>query len=603
MPDSAIPTDDVERDLVEIETGIETDAAPAEISKRLQALSARAGPDGLTAGLDRLRFLIARATVENRLGLAGRAMGTLIEARRFAAAPEGLPFRSRISRAIATVHAWRGRGEQAKGELLRAVAEASAADSGADFAAAMAEAARVSQEIDRFDLALVFLDAALASSHLAHVERIRATVNRMQCLNRLGRHDECLQEIDATKAEPGWSQRRLLLRMLEKARALAAIGKSPEAQAALEEARRLLPSDPETYSHIDWTEASVEVTARDNPADVAAGLREMIASFAEDELHQREAGARLALSELKRQSGDRKAAFDEAVKALRIAVAENNSRMAERARSAIFRTGDGEAADVASPQLSERYILAEPLGRGGFGVVHRAIDLQTGEERAIKMVSLDGVADADRRERLAADARAEIEAASRLRHPGIVRIHHAFVSDGSIVIVQDLIRGRTLAALDRAGDPSALFLGIFAKLAHALVAMHESGVVHRDLKPSNVIVDERDRPVIIDFGLAAVAGERGDMGPARGTRNYVAPELLRFGEKPGPDPRQDIYAFGQMLEEFLPDRRQAGIIGLLGIGRADPLQNMRRAMLAPDPRQRLASLRAVAAELDRAQPS
>ena len=598
MPDSDIPTD-IERDLAGIEASIETDAPPLEISQRLQALSMHIG----AAGLDRLRFLIARATVENRLALASRALGTLIEARQLAAVPEGLPFRSRISRAIATVHAWRGRGERAKGELLRAVAEASAADNGADFAAAMAEAARVSQEIDRFDLALVFLDAALASPHLAPLERIRATVNRMQCFNRLGRHQECLREIGATKTESGWSQRRRLLLMLEKARALAAIGKSKDARGVLEEARLLLPSDPGMYSHTDWTEASVEVTARDNPADAAAGLREMIASFAEDELHQREAGARLALSELMRQSGDKRSAFDEAVKALRIAVAENNSRMAERARSAIFRTGDGEGADAASSHLSERYILAEPLGRGGYGVVHRAIDLQTGEERAIKIVSLDGVAAADRRERLLADARAEIEAAGRLRHPGIVRIHHAFVSDDAIVIVQDLIRGQTLASLDPIADPSARLRGIFAKLAHALVAMHDGGIVHRDLKPSNVIVDELDVPEILDVGLAAVAGEGGETGPVRGTRNYVAPELLRSGEKLDPDPRQDIYAFGRMLDEFLPDRQQPGIMRRLGIGRADALQSMRRAMVAADPGERLHSLKAVAAELDRAQPS
>lgn len=584
----------MEDDLSAIEREIETDIPPADIAKHLQALSPRIGD-----GLHGLRFLIARATVENRLGLAGRAVATLLEARQLASMPEGMPFRSRISRAMATVHAWRGRGEQAKVELLRAVAEASLAGNGAEIAAAMAEAARVSQEIDRFDLALVFLDTALASGDLAPVERVRATVNRMQCLNRLGRHEECLEEIDATVNEAGWSERRLLLRLLEKAKALAALGSAGEALAVLDEARRLLPPDTANYAHIDWAEASVEVTSRDDPASAAATLREMIASFAEDELHQREAGARLALGELLRLSGDRELAFDEAVKALRIAVTENNSRMAERARSAMFRAGDPEGADVAAPQLSERYILAEPLGRGGYGVVHRAIDLQTGEERAIKIVSLDGIASADRRKRLLADARAEIEAAGRLRHQGVVRVHHAFVSDGAIAIVQDLIRGRTLAELERDEDGRDRFAGIFARLAHALVAMHESGVVHRDLKPLNVMIDENDRPVIIDFGLAAVAGETIAEEGTRGTRSYVAPELLRRGAPLAPDPVQDIYAFGRMLGEYLPDDGKPGILRRLGIGRTGTLQSMRRAMVTPDPRQRLRSLRAVAAELDR----
>ena len=108
MPDSDIPTE-IERDLAGIEASIEADAPPLELSQRLQALSIHVG----STGLDRLRFLIARATVENRLALASRALGTLIEARQLAAVPEGAPFRSRISRAIATVHAWRGRGERA----------------------------------------------------------------------------------------------------------------------------------------------------------------------------------------------------------------------------------------------------------------------------------------------------------------------------------------------------------------------------------------------------------------------------------------------------------------------------------------------------------
>ena len=589
-------SEDVERRLAALEAGIATDSPPAALDAQAVALDPHIGPELAR----RLRFLIARATVDNRLGLADKAVATLMEARRLAMAQEGVAFRSTISRLLAGVHAWRGHGAAATGELLRAAAEAATAGSSVDFAAALAEAARAGLETGRFDIALVFLDAALASGDLAAAERVRALVNRMQCLNRLGRHQECLREIESTaEACAGWNGRRRLLRLLEQARALAATGAAAAARTALGEARALLPPDPDAFEHLEWEEASIEVGAGDDPAGSIEKLSTLISGLAESHLHLREAYARLALSELLLRLDRNADAFDEAASALRVAV-EHSPVIAERARSAILRAGNPhDLGDTA--RLSQRYMLSEALGRGGFGLVRRAIDMETGAERAIKIVALDAVADAARRARLLADARAEIEVAGRLRHPGVVRVHSAFVSGGSIVIVQDLIVGRPLETLRGASLDAARMLDIFARLAHTLVAMHDEGIVHRDLKPSNVMIDEMDRPVVIDLGLAALAGAMQDGGSGvRGTRGYIAPELLRSADKPAPDPRQDIYAFGRMLDEFLPGPGEPGLLrGLMALRRADALLTLRRAMVAADPLARPASLRFVAAELDR----
>lgn len=598
MPEPDAVLEDLNRRLAEFETSIVKNVAPADLSRQAEELAALVG-EHLP---QRLRYLIARATVDNRLGLVDKAHATLMEARRQSGEQDGAPFRSTISRMLATLHAWRGRGGAATGELLRAVAEATAAGSGADFTAALAQAGRASQETHRFDLALIFFDVALASADLAPEERARTEVNRMECLNRLGKHEECLKEVERTAAIcASWNDRRRLLRALEQARALAAGGAFEDAGAVLEEARALLPAEADAFEHVEWRQAWLDVRARDDPASGIRELRTALSRAADDKLHLREAEIRLTLCDALRRTGDGTGALDEAAKALRIATAAHNTHIAERARSAILRSGQlHDMADGAPAQLSERYMLAEALGRGGYGVVRRAIDLETGSDRAVKLIQLDAVADTAERRHLLDAARAEIEAASRLRHPGIVRIHSAFVSDGAIVIVQDLVRGRPLAELRDAGLSEAQVFDIFGRLAHALVAMHDEGIVHRDLKPSNVMIDEMERPVVIDLGLAVLAGEfdADAEKDVRGALGYIAPELLRHGPTPPPHPRQDIYAFGRMLEEFVPPARGPGMWGLLGLRRADPLRTLTRAMTARDPAARPSSLRAVAVELD-----
>ncbi len=591
--------EDIDHRLVALEAAIAENINPIELARQADELQAEIGED-LS---HRLRYLIVRATVDNRLALSERAFTGLMEARRLSVAPEGLVFRSTISRMLATLHAWRGRGNAAATELLRAAAEAAAAGSGADFAATLAEAARAAQETHRFDLALIFLDAALASADLAPTECIRAKINRLQCLNRLGKYEECLKEVECTaKASAGWNTRRRLLRALEHARALAATGASEAAVKVLDGARDLLPPESDAFEHLEWQQASIEVRALDDSAEGIRTLRGLISGYADSDLYLREADARLMLGDLLRQTGDATGALDEASRALRIATAEHSMLVAERARSAILRSGQQQdIADTAMIQLSQRYMLADTLGRGGYGLVRRAIDMETGAERAVKLIALDSVADLAARKRLLTDARAEIEAASRLLHPGVVRIHSAFVSEGSIVIVQDLVRGRPLALLRDTGMSEERILDIFARLAHALVAIHEEGIVHRDLKPSNVMIDEMERPVIIDLGLATLAGQvdGNDEANVRGTLGYIAPEMLSSGSTPRPDPRQDIYAFGRMLDEFLPATRITGMWGRLGLSKTDPLENLRRAMIARNPGARPASLRAVAIELDR----
>ncbi len=108
-----------------------------------------------------------------------------------------------------------------------------------------------------------------------------------------------------------------------------------------------------------------------------------------------------------------------------------------------------------------------------------------------------------RREQVLASAKTELTAASRVRHPGIVRIHAiGTFPNGQAYVLQDYIEGRRLNEVMRDVVSTVQILDYLANLADALSALHQADVIHRDLKPGNVIDRASYGPVLIDFGIA-----------------------------------------------------------------------------------------------------
>lgn len=207
--------------------------------------------------------------------------------------------------------------------------------------------------------------------------------------------------------------------------------------------------------------------------------------------------------------------------------------------------------------LAGRYRLEQPIGRGGFGVVWAAVDVVTGEPRALKCLTEVGAADAKRQERLRREARAM----SSITHPHIARVFGLEeLPAGTPFIVMELLRGLPLHAHLRGGGPLSptQARGVLIQIADALRTVHAQGIVHRDLKPANVmIVDERTVKVV-DFGIAKdlTKTERQTLtttGTALGTLNYMAPEQI-FGEK-NLDGRCDVWALGILAHECMTLRR------------------------------------------------
>ncbi len=218
----------------------------------------------------------------------------------------------------------------------------------------------------------------------------------------------------------------------------------------------------------------------------------------------------------------------------------------------------GTFPDVATHTASDRralgrYVLGPAIGRGATSVVHRAHDLVTGDEVAVKVVPVE----LD----LAPRVRAEVRAAGRLDHPGIVALRDWGEDRECLYLVWELVEGRSLSELLRGpappGDGTAVRIAddVFAALAHA----HARGVVHRDVKPANILVEDGGRARLTDFGIARLSGETGltMTGGVVGTIAYMAPEQAR-GE--GAGPAADVYAACLVLYEMLTGRNpvQAG---------------------------------------------
>jgi serine/threonine protein kinase len=184
-------------------------------------------------------------------------------------------------------------------------------------------------------------------------------------------------------------------------------------------------------------------------------------------------------------------------------------------------------------------------GRGGMGVVYRAVQLDLDRPVALKLIAPHLAEDPSFRERFVRESRL----AAAIDHPNVIPIYYTGEHEGALYIAMRYVEGSDLRTLVRAAGPldPERAARLVAQVADALDAAHERGIVHRDVKPANVLLGSSDHVYLTDFGLTKrVTSQSGQTraGGWVGTLGFVAPEQIR-GERV--DARADIYALGCLL--------------------------------------------------------
>lgn len=212
------------------------------------------------------------------------------------------------------------------------------------------------------------------------------------------------------------------------------------------------------------------------------------------------------------------------------------------------------------PTLSHigRYALKGLLGQGGLGQVHEAWDPLLSRTVAVKTLHFE----LDTPSRVSLDALFlnEARAAAGLSHPHIVTVHDAGLSARGVYIAMERLYGSDLRQrLAEGWQPTPGQAAQLARrVADALAYAHARGVVHCDIKPANIFLSPRDRPKVLDFGIARVA-HRTTLpaleGAIAGSPHYLAPEQLQGSTV---DARTDIHALGVVFYELLTLRKAYG---------------------------------------------
>lgn len=216
-------------------------------------------------------------------------------------------------------------------------------------------------------------------------------------------------------------------------------------------------------------------------------------------------------------------------------------------------------------QLSEKYRLGEELGRGAYGRVYRGLDARTGEQVAIKQISLTRIPTG-----ALASLVTEVELLKALNHCNVVQYLGSFRTRTDLYIIMELVENGSLAAVIKAQQfgpfPEALVGMFIHQVLQGLAYLHDQGVVHRDIKGANILTTKDGVVKLADFGVAARLGDgstggggtcgedrsgsdaAGEETQPAGTPYWMAPEVVELKTV---TTASDIWSVGCLAVELL----------------------------------------------------
>jgi hypothetical protein len=207
---------------------------------------------------------------------------------------------------------------------------------------------------------------------------------------------------------------------------------------------------------------------------------------------------------------------------------------------------------VFTPPDVPGYALRELIGQGGFAAVYLATQIAVGRDVAVKIDNRLVSGERDQRRFFR-----EVNSAGRLSdHPHVVGLYDAgTLPDGRPYLVMELCPGGSLANLiqQRGHLPPAEVRDIGLRVADALGAAHQLGVLHRDIKPGNILINRYGLVGLADFGLASILSPDSEQSATREalTPAYAAPEAFALAEPAAP---ADVYSLGATLYALLAGR-------------------------------------------------
>ncbi len=202
----------------------------------------------------------------------------------------------------------------------------------------------------------------------------------------------------------------------------------------------------------------------------------------------------------------------------------------------------------------DNYKILEVIGRGGMGVVFKAMDMNLEKIVALKMIDPFLARDENFLQRFKTEARA----LARLENQNIVGVHALRETSYGLFMVMEYVSAKTISEWMRDKGRFSVIetIAIGKQIINAIGHAHKVGVIHRDIKPNNILLGEDGTIKVMDFGLAKVVQEQGSQitvtHAAAGTLYYMSPEQVK-GLK-NVDKRSDIYSIGMTLYEMLAGR-------------------------------------------------
>lgn len=202
----------------------------------------------------------------------------------------------------------------------------------------------------------------------------------------------------------------------------------------------------------------------------------------------------------------------------------------------------------------DNYKLLEVIGRGGMGVVFKALDTNLEKIVALKMIDPFLARDDNFLRRF----KTEAKALAKLQTPNIVTVHALRENNDRFFMVMEYVEAKTLSEIikEKGAFDYKSSIPIIKQMLNAIIYAHNNDVIHRDIKPSNVLLTEKNVVKVMDFGLAKVIRQHSPEATVThmraGTLYYMSPEQIK-GLK-NVDKRSDIYSIGMTIYELLAGR-------------------------------------------------